>query len=188
MALVAVSGALQAVSAHNQGQYKAKVAERNSELANQDAKTAINQGRAEEAKRRIIVAQQIGKQRAQLAAQGLALGGGGEMMLSGDLVLADTAMGGEWEALAIRWQASELAKRYRLQAADYLSQRTMALRSAKSQVTATSIGTVGSLLSMGYSAYGLGSSTPSTPSFATVGKADAGTYIQGIGGAPAWTG
>jgi len=160
MVITAVAGALSAYGQYQQGKYQAKVAKRNAQLAEYDAEKVKDQGRAQEARHRILVAQEIGRQRYKHAKQNVVLGGPEGLDLSADLAMADAQHSGEWEALAIRWQNSELAKRYKLQAADYLSQSKLYNRAAGFNLATGLLQTTGSVLSM---ASGFGGSTPSTP-------------------------
>lgn len=91
-------------AAEKQGEYNAAIAENK-------AVDAKNRGRVEENRQRRITAAQIGRQRTQFAANGVALDSG-----SANDILADTAEIGELDALTIRGNAEREAQYHRSQA------------------------------------------------------------------------
>ena len=91
----------QAASANAaQARYQAQAAEQNRELMRRQEADARQRGQVAEEDRRHLTAQQIGQQRAGLAAQGTDLEG------SPTDILGNTAAAGEVEALTIRSKAA----------------------------------------------------------------------------------
>lgn len=104
----------QAIAAQQEAQARFKAASFNAEtaraneaLAREAAGTALEQGRVEELISRIGTKQLIARQTTVLAARGIDVGEGSPV----DIV-ADTAAIGEFEALNIRWNAGQEAKRH----------------------------------------------------------------------------
>ncbi len=93
--------------------YQAQVQRNNQAMADRQAQDAIQRGRVEEDKRRMLTQQQIGQQQARLAGQGTDLEG------SPTDILGDTAATGELDALTIRSNAAREAWGYRVQATNY---------------------------------------------------------------------
>lgn len=63
----------EAFAKYQSGSYKEKIAEINSEIANEQAESAMSRGRQQERQLRVDYSQLMGKQRAIMAAQGLNL-------------------------------------------------------------------------------------------------------------------
>jgi hypothetical protein len=96
-----------------QQSYLAQFARQRQQLAEQQARAAIQRGQVAEQKQRDLTAQRIGTQQAVLAAQGTDMAG------SPTDILVDTARAGEHDALTIRNNAAREAYGYRVQAAGY---------------------------------------------------------------------
>jgi len=93
--------------------YLGQLARQRQQLAEQQARDAIQRGQVAEQKQRDLTAQRIGTQQAALAAQGTDLEG------SPIDILGDTARAGEQDALTIRNNAAREAWGYQMQAAGY---------------------------------------------------------------------
>ncbi len=104
--------------------YQAQTARNNAALAERQAADAVQRGRVEEDKRRMLTQQQIGQQTARLAAQGTDLEG------SPTDILGDTAATGELDALTIRSNAAREAYGYKLQGLNYNADATLKTASA----------------------------------------------------------
>lgn len=104
--------------------YQAQVQRNNAALAERQAADAVQRGRVEEDKRRMLTQQQIGQQTARLAAQGTDLEG------SPTDILSDTAATGELDALTIRSNAAREAYGYKLQGLNYEADATLKTASA----------------------------------------------------------
>jgi hypothetical protein len=96
-----------------QQNYLAQLDRQRQQLADQQARDAVQRGQVAEQKQRDLTAQRIGTQTASLAAQGTDLEG------SPTDILGDTARAGEQDALTIRDNAAREAWGYQMQAAGY---------------------------------------------------------------------
>ena len=132
----------QAASANAaQARYQAQVAEQNRELARRQEADALQRGQVAEENRRRVTAQQIGQQRAGLAAQGTDFTG------SETDILGDTAAAGELDARTIRANAAREAYGYQVQGMGYSNEAGLQYtRAANSTYTPNYLGAGASLL------------------------------------------
>ncbi len=98
----------------DQANYMAQVARNNQQIADWNAQRALEQGQLQEDQQRLKTAQQIGSQRAALAAQGGDVNSG-----SGIDLIGDTARMGELDARTIRNNAELDAWNDRLEGNTY---------------------------------------------------------------------
>lgn len=122
--------------------YQAQVARNNQQIAEQNAKDAIEAGQANEQRQRLKTAQTIGAMRASA--------GGSGFDIASDSFLDDfgaAAMTGEIDALNIRNDAQRQANNYWRQAADYGSQAGMHKASGKNAMSNAFMNMGGTLLS-----------------------------------------
>lgn len=103
----------QAKAAKAEGEYEAAIHEQNADIAEAQARDAIERGKTKEGRFRRDVSQLKGSQRARLAAQGIDISSG-----SAGYLQADTAVIGEVDALTIRNNAAREAWGFKVQAAD----------------------------------------------------------------------
>jgi hypothetical protein len=122
LALAAVGTGMSVVGQMNaqaaagaQASYMAQLSRQRQQLAEQQARDAIQRGEVAEQKQRDLTAQRIGTQTAALAAQGTDLEG------SPTDILGDTARAGEQDALTIRNNAAREAWGYQVQGANAAS-------------------------------------------------------------------
>jgi hypothetical protein len=115
-----VGGVQQGQAAKKQSAYAAGVQRNNAILAERAAVDAKARGTEAEARERIKTRQLIGRQKVQLAANGILVGEGSAL----DLV-SDTAALGELDALTIRSNAEREALGFRQRAAGFESDATM---------------------------------------------------------------
>ncbi len=112
--------AQQAQIQSNQANYMAQVARNNQQVAEWNAQRALQQGQVQEDQQRQRTAQQIGSQRALLAAQGGDINSGSDVDLIGD-----AARTGEFNAQTIRNNAQLNAWNDRLQGNLYGGQASL---------------------------------------------------------------
>ncbi len=103
----------QADAQHNMAQYQAQVAADNQAIAEQTAQDDLSQAAAAQQQQQMQTAAKLGAQRAQLAADGVALDGGSALD-----VQSDTAMLGELNALSVRSDGQDQAYSALAQAMD----------------------------------------------------------------------
>lgn len=120
-----------------------KQSEENAKVAEAQAQNATSRGLVEEDRRRQLLRQQLGAQRAAIAGSGLDMSMGTPLEL-----LGDTASIGEQDALTIRANAAREAWGYRTQAVDYKNQGRVARAQGKNAQTGTILSTAGNMLSM----------------------------------------
>lgn len=132
----------QAASANAaQARYQAQVAQQNQELMRRQEADALQRGQVAEENRRRLTAQQIGQQRAGLAAQGTDLEG------SPTDILGDTAAAGELDARTVRANAAREAYGYKVQGLGYGNEAILqSTRAANSTYTPNYLGAGASLL------------------------------------------
>lgn len=131
-----------ASAAQAQARYQAQVAEQNRELARRQEADALQRGQVAEENRRRLTAQQIGQQRAGLAAQGTDFTG------TETDILGDTAAAGELDARTVRANAAREAYGYQVQGMGYANEAGLQYtRAANSTYTPNYLGAGASLLS-----------------------------------------
>jgi len=128
LAVTAISTGLSAFAAYQQAgaqnkanEYNASIQRRNADVANLQAKHAIEVGQVEENIQRQKVKQLIGTQRAQIAGAGLLVDADTGLELT-----KETAGFGELDALSIRSNAARQAWGAQQQAAGYSAQASLA--------------------------------------------------------------
>lgn len=142
VAVSAASAVFQGISGYQQASYQAKVAEMNQEIANDNAKRALERVQVEQQDQDAITLAMLGEQEAQQAASGLSFGSG-----SFRLARKSAQELGRKDALNIR-QAGELeAHDYRTQAANFGAQAGLAKASATNSLLGGFLGGVTSLVS-----------------------------------------
>lgn len=122
--------------------YQAQVATNNATIANQNAQAATQAGETEEQNQRQKTAQNIGQQRAVMAANGIDTTSGTSLD-----VLSDTAKVGELDALTIRSNTARQAYNYQVQGMSDTSQSSLDKATAANDITAGNIAGTSSLLS-----------------------------------------
>lgn len=131
-----------ASAAQAQARYQAQVAQQNQELMRRQEADALQRGQVAEENRRRLTAQQIGQQRAGLAAQGTDFSG------SETDILGDTAAAGELDAQTVRANAAREAYGYQIQGMGYGNTAILeSTRAANSTYTPNYLGAGASLLS-----------------------------------------
>lgn len=130
-----------ASAAQAQARYQAQVAQQNQELARRQEADALQRGQVAEENRRRLTAQQIGQQRAGLAAQGTDFTG------TETDILGDTAAAGELDARTVRANAAREAYGYQVQGMGYANEAGLQYtRAANSTYTPNYLGAGASLL------------------------------------------
>lgn len=144
MGVIAVAGgAMQAKAQKEQGEYEDAVAKNNAIISERAAKDAERRGRNAEDAKRLEVAQLISKQRAQGAANGVDIQGGSMM-----LMLEDSAMMGELDALTIRSNAANEAYGHRTNAMNQRAQGALSKAAGKNAAMGTILTTAGKTASI----------------------------------------
>lgn len=150
VALVAtgVSAAVSAYGSIKQGDaqasaanYQAAVAQQNQQLADQNAKVALEQGQQQEAAKREQSAQMISAQRATTAAFGIDPNHGSSARIQGD-----TAALGELDAATIRNNAARTAYGYTTQGINFGEQASLLQSQASSASAAGALGAFSSIV------------------------------------------
>lgn len=131
-ALGAVGSIQQGKAANAQAAYQAGVARNNQILAERAAKDAEARGRVSALNKRNETKQLIGRQRTQLAANGVLVDRGSAL----DIV-ADTAKIGETDALTLENNADREAANFRAQGANFQADSELALLRGKSAVNSS---------------------------------------------------
>lgn len=131
----------QGQAAKNAAEYQAAVDRNNQQVAEWQAKDAVDRGAEAERQHRIKVAGVLGSQKAAMAANGLDLSSGSPLD-----ILGDTAMYGELDALTIRSNAEREAYGYRVRSQDFASSAQLAQMRGSSAATAGMIGAGATLL------------------------------------------
>jgi len=130
-----------ASAAQAQARYQAQVAQQNQELARRQEADALQRGQVAEENRRRLTAQQIGQQRAGLAAQGTDFTG------TETDILGDTAAAGELDARTVRANAAREAYGYQVQGMGYANEAGLQYtRAANSTYAPNYLGAGASLL------------------------------------------
>lgn len=141
-AVVGAMGALDSAEANaGAAAYQAGVARNNQILMDQNAAYALQAGRVAEQNQRQRTKSTIGAQRAQMAANGVALDSGSPLRLQ-----TDTAALGELDALTVRNNALRQAINYRQQGADFGANAGFLDDRAEHSRTAGNIGAIGSIV------------------------------------------
>lgn len=136
------SSVFQGISSYQAASYQAKVAEMNQEIANDNAKRALERVQVEQQDQDAITLAMLGEQETGQAASGLAFGSG-----SFRLARKSAQELGRKDALNIR-QAGELeAHDYRTQAANFGAQAKLSKASAANSLLGGFLGGVTSLVS-----------------------------------------
>lgn len=124
-----------------QARYQAQVAQQNQELARRQQADALQRGQVAEENRRRLTQQQIGQQRAGLAAQGTDFTG------TETDILGDTAAAGELDARTVRANAAREAYGYQVQGMGYANEVGLQYtRAANSTYSPNYLGAGASLL------------------------------------------
>lgn len=131
-ALGVMGSVQQGQAASSQAAYQAQVARNNAILAERAAKDAEDRGRVAALNQRNRTKQLIGRQRAQLAANGVLVDRGSAL----DIV-ADTAQIGETDALTIENNADREAANYRAQGSNFTADAQLSLLRGKSAVNSS---------------------------------------------------
>lgn len=121
--------------------YQSKMAERNAQISELQAKDAEKRGAIEEAQHRLKVQGMIGEQKSALAAGGVAVDTGSPLD-----ILVDTAGLGEFDAQVIRRNASREAWAARTQAQGYRAEAGALKTAGNNAYTSGIVGAGGSLL------------------------------------------
>lgn len=135
IALVAVTVASTAASMYSQQQsakYQSAVADQNADIADAQAKDAINRGNAEAEQRRREMRLRQGTQTANMGATGAELGSGSSLD-----IFADTAQYGTLDSLTTVNNAQREAYGYQVQGMNAVAQGNAAQSQAKSAMTQT---------------------------------------------------
>lgn len=163
----AVTVASTAASVYSQRQsskYASAVAEQNADIADAQAKDAINRGNAAADQRRAQMRQQLGKQNSIMGATGADLSTGSSLDLFGD-----TAQYGELDALTTVNNAQREAYGYQVQGANALAQGQATKQAANSAITQTIL--TAPLKAYGVYQMGGGTWSPFTQSAAPISAA-----------------
>lgn len=131
-------GLLQANSQYQAGRQNQALAKYNAKVADLQAKDALSRGRESERRLRTQTRQQIGSQRASLAAQGIEVNEG----TAAD-IQDDTAYFGELDALTIRNNAALEAWGYRTQRVNHQMSGEMAMARGRNNAYGTLLTTGG---------------------------------------------
>lgn len=148
-ALGAVGQVQQGKAAAQAARFNSKVADMNAEIAERQARDALERGKLEEQKKRTQVQQVLGRQKAAMAANGVDVGFGSPLD-----TLVDTATLGEVDALTIRSNAAREAYDYRVRGANGRAQAGLDRMNADASETAGYLGAAGTLLTGGAKAFG----------------------------------
>lgn len=132
--MMAAGAAMSAYGSLQQGKAQAAAANYEAQVAQNNARLALENGAVQEQAQRQQMQGLIGQQRAAYAASGVALDSGSALG-----VIEGTARQGELDALTIRADARQQAQNFR-------SQATMGRFSARNAKTSGMLGAVGSLL------------------------------------------
>ncbi len=133
-------GAFKQQKAQNEAnEYNAKLMERNSAVASQQAKLAEEQGEMDSKRHRLKVSQMKGSGRASFGASGALVDEG-----SAFDVIEETAKFGELDALTIKRNAAAGAWGYRAQSGQYVGQANLARSLRKSPWEAAGFSLLGS--------------------------------------------
>lgn len=124
-ALSTAGGVLSGISAYQQGMFQKSVAEQNEQISLQNQRTALEAGNTQESLQRLRTGQMVGREVAGAAAQGIDVGTGSPLA-----VQAATKLGGDMDALMIRYNAARQAYGYTVQADQFKDQATIAGRAA----------------------------------------------------------
>ena len=157
MGMQAGGTVVSAASQFFQGQYNKKIAKYNADVANMQARDAIERGTEQEQQFRIGVRRMIGSQRVGFASQGVDVNKGSAVD-----VQADAQRLGELDALAIRSNAAREAWGFKVQATNYQNQGRMAAMSG-------TMGAISSLAVGGAQSYATYSAFNSAGAFNTGG-------------------
>lgn len=143
-ALSAVGTGVSTIAAMQQQTYQARVADQNARLESAAARDALDRGKVEEQRYQRQLSQQMGAQRAALAANGIDIGYGNAEAIRGDLVRA-----GAEDTQTIRENTIREARGFeisaantRAQAAGYRQQRTGTAITGALQIGSTVLGGV----------------------------------------------
>lgn len=152
----------QGQAAAAQAEYNAAVARNNQIISEQQAQDALKRGQIAEEQKRRETSALIGRQRATLAASGVALDQGNPLD-----ILGDTAQFGELDALTIRNNADREAYGYRVQGMNFAAEAGLNDARAAASRQAGLMGAAGTLLSGAGNAadrwYMRNRSVPNTP-------------------------
>lgn len=116
---------LSGISAFQQGMFQKSVAQQNEQIMLQNQRTALEAGNTQESLQRLKTGQMIGREVAGAAAQGIDVGTGAPKA-----VQAATQLGGDMDALMIRYNAARQAYGYQVEADQYHDQASIAGRAA----------------------------------------------------------
>ncbi len=131
----------QGQAASAEADFRSQIASNNAIIANQNADIALDRGRAEAREERRKTRQQIGLQRAQLAAQGFSVAEGSSID-----ILGDTAALGELDVLRIEADAENRARNFRTQAGSFESEATLGRVASKTARQAGVLGATSTLI------------------------------------------
>lgn len=136
-----VSSIQQGNAASAAASYNAQVSRMNADIADKNARDAIERGKIEEQQKRSEIAYLTGKQRASMAANGVDLSFGSPLD-----TIVDTAMLGELDALTIRTNAAREAYNYKVSAENARSDANLSLANAKSSKAGGYLSAFGTVL------------------------------------------
>ncbi|NWJ26128.1 hypothetical protein [Rhizobium sp. RM] len=128
--------------------YNAEVATMNAQIADRQAKDAIERGKQEEQQKRMQTADLQGRQRAAMAANGLDLSFGSPLD-----TIVDTARMGEMDALNIKTNAYREAYGYKVQATNQRASATLDRIRADAATKSGYLSSIGTILGGGSNAY-----------------------------------
>jgi hypothetical protein len=134
----------QGQQAKKQADFQAQQAANHAAIAEQNARDARAAGQAAEQRQRLETAQHLSAQRAAAGAGGVDVGGGSALDS-----FADTAMLGEYDALAIRNNAIRQGNGFVQQATDFTNQSSQYKIAGQNALTNGAMSSAGSLLGNG---------------------------------------
>lgn len=140
LAATAGSAIFQGISGYQQGQYAAQVAKNNAQIANWNARLAIQKGQQESEISGLRTGEITGAQRAAAAASGIDPNTGSPIRLQGD-----TAALGAQDQLTIQNNAALRAWGFQTQATDFLAESQLDQNRASSALVGSLIGGAGSV-------------------------------------------
>ena len=140
-AIGGVSAIQQGNAAAASSRYNAQVATMNAEIADRNARDALERGQREEQQKRLEIANLTGRQRAAAAANGVDVSWGSPLD-----AIVDTAMMGELDALTIRSNSAREAYDYKVSATNSRADASLSLSNAKSAKSGGYLSAFGTVL------------------------------------------
>lgn len=140
--VLGAAGALMQGSAEaSQHKYQAQVAQNNAQIAEQNYTSSLLAGNRAESQQKMKVTRLIAGQKADQAANGVDVAVG-----SAPMVRDSSQAEGDWDALAIRYNAAKQAYGYQVEKTNDLAQADMEKRAAKNAKLKSYIGAASSII------------------------------------------